>query len=247
MITILFGLFMPAAGFAELSKDEALSQFVAAGMAYKEGRYDEAIERYRSITANNLVSGPLYYNLANSHFKKNNLGKAILNYERAKEYIPRDSDLKFNSEYAASQIDQYVEPSAGGIVQKAIQAHVHFYTYNEMTLIVFILLILIGAFHILSLYIRPTANITLATYSILTLFVIVFIVGIFAKHQTSFNMAITQNDTDTYFEPRTDSTAHFKLSEGMRARILKSQGSWLKVERADGKQGWVDKEFLEKI
>jgi len=33
----------------------------------------------------------------------------------------------------------------------------------------------------------------------------------------------------------------------MKARILKLQGNWIKIERLDGKAGWVDRKILEKI
>jgi len=46
-------------GSAEITSDEALSKFVAAGMAYKEGRYDAAIEQYNVILKGNRVNGPL--------------------------------------------------------------------------------------------------------------------------------------------------------------------------------------------
>jgi len=130
-------------GFAEMTTDEALSEFVAAGMAYKEGRYDTAIKRYNTILKGDRVSGPLYYNLGNSYFKKKNIGQAVLNYERAKKFIPRDSDLNFNERYVHSKIDQQTSVKQS-FLDRAIVSHIQFYTINEMAIILYCIGLMIG-------------------------------------------------------------------------------------------------------
>ena len=105
-IVLFFVLASAGHGFAQITKDEALSEFVRAGNAYKDGRYDAAISHYEGILKGKRASGPVYYNLGNSYYKKRNVGRTILNYERAKLLMPRDSDLKFNYQYVHSQINQ---------------------------------------------------------------------------------------------------------------------------------------------
>jgi hypothetical protein len=46
----------------------------------------------------------LFYNLGNAYLKNKDLGHAILWYERAIKLMPNDPDIKFNYEYALSQI-----------------------------------------------------------------------------------------------------------------------------------------------
>ena len=81
----------------------------------------------------------------------------------------------------------------------------------------------------------------------LTLSLLVYSAGLAAKVQAERDLAVVMTTTETFFEPRNDSTAHFKISEGMKVRILKSQGLWVKIQRVDGKIGWVDQEVLEII
>jgi len=233
-------------GFAEMTSDEVLSEFVAAGMAYKEGRYDTAIERYNAILKEDQVSGPLYYNLGNSYFKKKNVGQAVLNYERAKKFIPRDSDLNFNEHYVRSKIDQQTDVTQS-FLDRAIASHIQFYTIDEMVIILYCIGLMIGILHLISLYVQWPQTVTSGIIAALIFSMFIYSTGLIAKVQAERELAVIMTDSNTLFEPRTDSTVHFKLSEGMKARILKLQGNWIKIERLDGKVGWIDQEVLEKI
>ena len=42
-------------------------------------------------------------------------------------------------------------------------------------------------------------------------------------------------------------TVLFQLEEGTKAFIREDRGQWLFIERADGQQGWVKAEALERI
>lgn len=77
--------------------------FLAAMEAYKSGDYAAAVKDLEAIAAAGVRNGRLYYNLGNAHLKNNDLGRAILWYERARILIPNDPDLRFNYEYARSQ------------------------------------------------------------------------------------------------------------------------------------------------
>jgi tetratricopeptide (TPR) repeat protein len=77
-------------------------QFLAAMEAYKTGDYATAAKDLEAIAAAGVRNGQLYYDLGNAHLKNNDLGRAILWYERALALIPNDPDLRFNYEYARS-------------------------------------------------------------------------------------------------------------------------------------------------
>ena len=58
--------------------------FFRANTLYTQGQYAKAIEAYEAVLQSGLVSGNLYFNLGNSYFKAGQVGRAILNYERAR-------------------------------------------------------------------------------------------------------------------------------------------------------------------
>lgn len=234
-------------GFAQMTSDEALSEFVAAGIGYKEGRYDMAISRYHKILDGGRVSGPLHYNMGNSYFKKKNYGKTILNYERARRYIPRDSDLIFNLTHVRSKIDQYGIDKSENFIDRAVKSFVQYYTVDEMVVILVSIVTLVGILFLISLYIQWSHSLSNALFALLMVGFLIFGAGLVNKVKYEQNLAIIMTKTDSYFEPRSDSTEHFKLSEGMKVRVLKSDLNWVKIERFDGKIGWVDRDVLEKI
>ena len=63
---------------------------------YANKNYKEAIIAYESILKEGFVSYKLYYNLGNAHYKNNELGKAIYNYELANKLQPNNKDVKTN-------------------------------------------------------------------------------------------------------------------------------------------------------
>jgi SH3-like domain-containing protein len=58
---------------------------------------------------------------------------------------------------------------------------------------------------------------------------------------------VVAGETEARFAPVADSTTHFKVSEGTRVVIREDRGQWVFVERADGQQGWVKSDTLERV
>ena len=71
---------------------------------YKENNFVEAISEFSKIAETGVKNSKLFYNLGNAYLKNDDLGHAILWYERALCLTPDDPDLKFNHEYAVSQV-----------------------------------------------------------------------------------------------------------------------------------------------
>lgn len=63
--------------------------------AYTDGELDTALDRFRSAAATSR-DPDLYYNLGNTHARRGELGRAVLNYLRAQRLRPRDADLRAN-------------------------------------------------------------------------------------------------------------------------------------------------------
>ena len=79
-----------------------------AAKAYADKNYQEAAMIYDSLI-NKGQSADLYYNYANTQFRLNNIGKAILFYERALVLSPYDSDIRRSLEYANTMITDKID------------------------------------------------------------------------------------------------------------------------------------------
>ena len=78
-------------------------EFDAANQATAQGKWDEAVRGYESVTASRGYSAPVLFNLANAQVAQNKLGPAILNYERARWLAPNDTDIAANLALARQQ------------------------------------------------------------------------------------------------------------------------------------------------
>lgn len=99
MVFVLLWMVIPSQTFPSTLPQ----QFLTGIQDYKSGSYSKAIDAFLKITETGIRNGKLYYNLGNAYLKNNDLGHALLWYERALNLTPNDPDLKFNYQYALSQ------------------------------------------------------------------------------------------------------------------------------------------------
>ena len=68
----------------------------AANNLYMSGHYAEAVQLYEEQVARGVQDAALFFNLGNAYFQQGNLGRAVLNLERAAQLNPRDADIENN-------------------------------------------------------------------------------------------------------------------------------------------------------
>jgi len=237
-------LLAASVGSAHAQTAEFTRSYAAANNAYRDGKYDDAIAGYETVLKHGFESGPLYYNLGNSYFKKQQFGKALVNYERARRLMPRDLDLMANSQFAASEVQNHV-PFTLSPWQKLWQRHIEFYSRDEMVLIISVLLIFLGAAHLLVLYFGwKTGRLAMGGFAVLFL---IFAYGLQMKLSADRDAGILIKTAAARFEPSDKATIYFELPVGQRVQVHEREGGWAKIERPDGKAGWVSEESLEGI
>ena len=74
-------------------KAEAEKVWERANTLYINGDYVGAAAFYEAIVDKGYISGRLFYNLGNAYFKAGELGRAVLNYNRAQKLMPYDKDV----------------------------------------------------------------------------------------------------------------------------------------------------------
>jgi len=246
LIMLGFCLCFQEISLALTSQEEAASQFVQGGLAYKEEKYEQAIEIYESIIEGKKESANIYYNLANAYFKINNLGKAVLNYERALTLSARDSAINFNYRYALGLVRSQGERGINPI-QKILRDYTSYYTLDEMILMLMITMCILGVILLLSLYLKWERKMKVFISCMLGVIIFALSFGLMQKFQYEKNQAIILKQADANFEPRDNSTTHYEVTQGQKVKLLKRADGWSKIKRFDGKLGWVHQDTLEKI
>jgi len=99
-ITTTVGLLLILSLAAGAVASEDARIFMDGTAAYHKGDWPAAIKAFKQLADGGIDNGRLFYNLGNAYLKNNDLGHALLWYERALRRIPDDPDLHFNYDYA---------------------------------------------------------------------------------------------------------------------------------------------------
>ncbi len=103
---------------------EANNFFRLAGQAADSGQaaelYNKALLRYKRLTRTGLRNGKLYYNIGNTYFRLHDLGRAILNYRLAGQYLPDDQNLEKNLTFALSRQPDEIIPRQRQRIMKTL-------------------------------------------------------------------------------------------------------------------------------
>src|SRR5436190_4253923 len=80
-----------------------------AEKAYDSKNYAEAVRDYEKLITEGFRSYQLYFNLGNSYYRNNELGKAIYYYELARKMEPNDEDVRINLGIASSKTTDKID------------------------------------------------------------------------------------------------------------------------------------------
>ena len=220
--------------------------YFEANRAYKESQYLQAIDGYIELLGLGYINGHVYYNLANAYVRSGQLGKAILNYERAKLLIPRDADLKFNLRYALDQRQDAISSTQNFLRQAFFW--LDDLTFDELLWSFGVLNILFWGILVMRLFARPEWTYYLLI--IMMIFWLVFGVSLGMKWQqlaTDIRAVILANEVDVLAGPDSNDTILFKLHEGTIIHRERIEDDWSLIRLSENKRGWIKSADIEAI
>lgn len=248
----LLPLFMlMIAGHVTASPDiEAI--MARANEAYDNENYKLAKAGYDSILQMGKESAKLYYNIGNACFKQNNLGKAILYYERAKLLAPNDKRIQHNLEFAQNKQKDEIETMPTLLPVRWWKQTSQMFSLNtwaKITLTITLITSLLWSAFILTKNL-PMKNI-LRYPAILSAFILIMVLTITLrnmKYQSMKKHAIVLEPVVTAkASPASNSKDLFIIHEGLKVRILNKVNQWYEVRLADGTVGWLHEDAAEEI
>lgn len=241
----------PAATSAAQQEDYPQQLWDNANAAYSEGRWEDAADDYEMIVTLGLESPQLYYNLGNAWFKADNLGKAIVNYERALKLDPSYSDARYNLEFANSRTQDRIE-SVPEFVLKTWVRRLCYLLDSDAWAIIFIVFLALLCSMLLLFFLAPTTGWKRAGFVAAIVFFLIGGAALgFSIHQKDdyflHDEAIVMKPVISTKSSPDGKMDLFILHEGTKVRIIDSVGAWTNVEISDGRQGWVQAEEIEII
>jgi len=220
-----------------------------AQQAYDAGNFDAAIQFFELTISGGIYNGEIFYNVANAHYQQGDIGTALLNYNRALQYIPRDLDL--NIQIARTRALRNIPTTDTThpiiLIEQLTATTV---TINELSIVT---LSLWSLFWILiALYqVKHSWHNTLK-FAIRVMLTIILGFGILLGSRLYMYHAmppavITIGSAPVYSGPSISYFRQYDLFEGAEIYITDTQDEWSKFVTADNRIGWVQTDTFQKV
>ncbi|MDH3256996.1 MAG: tetratricopeptide repeat protein [Nitrospinota bacterium] len=210
-----------------------------ANRLYNQNQFREAAEIYERVIAGGMENGHLYYNLGNTYFRMGNLPRAILNYVKAQNLLPRNEDVEANLEYAVRQtVDQMDGRKPYAL--EAIFFWIGDLNLNEHRIILFGINLAFWIAMAVRLHHQTPATYT--ARNILLAFLVLALVSTgFRWHQDTHQSigVILPQQIDVYSGWSPTTVVLFQLHQGTLVSISQEKENWYEIELSDQKKGWT--------
>ena len=239
---------MPA--LSKASDFQAL--FKKGNTAYGKEQYQEAIGIYQQILTDGCHASVVYFNLGNAYFKLGDIPSALLNFEKAHKLSPGDEDVNFNIYFANSKTSDKVEPAPEFFALRwwhDIILHYSISTLATLSILLFI-------FGSLLLIVYVYANIVFVKKLTFYLGVLLLLAGLssvfIANRQQHYlndyqQAIIFSGSVNVRSAPIDQAVTLFVLHEGTKVKILDDNNGWIKVQLANGTEGWIQQTDVKNI
>jgi tetratricopeptide (TPR) repeat protein len=224
--------------------------FTSANTFYSKGQYQDAINGYHTLIQNNQKNGAIYYNLGNAYFKLGKKGFALLNYERALQYLAYDEDLNANIQFVKEHLNlknATIKRSWNKKVRVFITEKISVSTWVVVSYGLYLLCIVLGGISIFNMKFRKRTMVY-----ILGILLCFFISISFLKNayfiEKNTKKGIVVSPTVVRYSPSFSGAIAFELTEGMKVQIIRSNFSnnqeWKHIRLNEKQSGWVDSDDI---
>jgi len=244
--TVIAGVLAPAAQ----AQEEIFQQ---GNQRYQEGDFTGAVEAYEAVRAAGYESAELHYNLGNAYFKAGDLGRSILEWERALVLDPGDEDTVANLELARSLTADAVVPLPRFWLLSAISWWVRLLPRGVLLLLIAGAWLATGVGVVTRIWSRSPELQRAASWLAVTgaVVAVVFGTNLFVR-ELGIGRPERAVILDSAVQVRSapaedDDLTLFEIHEGTRVSVEQRTGTWAEVVLDDGKVGWVPVDVFESI
>lgn len=227
--------------------------------AYAADNFVLAEQLYTDAMVASGTSSTLFYNLGNAYYRQGNLGKAVVNYERALKLDPTNSDARVNLNFVKTKItDRQID--SGSIMTTLRDSVVEFFhadTWAWIAVVLFALFLAGVATYLFSSIVSVKKVSFFGGIVVFLLCVCAVIVSFAAANRTQTDkwaiiLPPSAQLSTTPREARTQAEEAFLLHEGTKVEIVDSvagndEGRWYEVRVGHGERAWIKASEVERI
>ncbi len=225
---------------------------VNADAEYNKENYHQAIKDYEELLKSG-ASSDLYYNLANSYYRTDNITMAVLNYERALMLSPGDKDIRFNLQMANSKTIDKITPESEMFFVTLYKELVNYTSVDNWAYIS--IFSFLSAILLVLMYIFANSIVLrkIGFFGSLIVFCIFVFSNIFAfqqKYQLEHRTGaiIIASSASVKATPVINGKEQFVIHEGTKVDITdRTVKGWKGIRIADGREGWIQTKNIEEI
>lgn len=223
-----------------------------ADKAYAEEHYDEAASLYLELTKKG-ESADVFYNLGNCYYRLDDIGNAILWYERAFMLSPGDGDIRFNLQLARTKTIDKIVPEEEIFFVRWYHSLLNTMSVNGWVWTGIFLFIAALAGLLLYFFAQSIVLRKLGFYGAVVLMLFVVLSNIFAFQQHGRSLhhdraIVLQGSSIVKSTPAQGGTDLFLLHAGTTMQILdNTMKDWYQIRLSDGKEGWISAHDVETI
>jgi tetratricopeptide (TPR) repeat protein len=223
------------------SAPEPAAAFELANRLYEQGKYADATAQYEQLLRDRQVSPALYFNLGNTFYKSDQLGRALSAYRHAERLGPRDPDLRANLQFVRNQVQ------GPTLLPGRWQRWLGSLTLDEWTRLaaaaLWLTLLLLATTQLRPAWKPPLRTPTRLGALAALLLALCTAAAWHASHTPS--AIVISHDAAVHIGPLDESQTAFTVHDGAELAVLDRKDDWLQVSAGDRRLGWVKREQLQ--
>ncbi|MDR0822212.1 MAG: tetratricopeptide repeat protein [Endomicrobium sp.] len=220
-----------------------LNQISNAETAFKNGDYNRTVEIYETLIQVEKINNPsFYYNLSNAYYRRGDIGRALLNIEKAYKLSPRDKDIKDNMQYLLTMTGQNANTDL-------IESAVNLFSLNEITAAASVIMILF--------LLSASAFLFFRRQFIKKIFSLLLILSILSCSLTALkafsalkDKAVVLNASILKSGPKEDNADIFNIPAAKIITVLSAVDDWSRISFKDNEtavDGWLENNKIGKF
>lgn len=241
-LILLAGLFL-AATFLNRGVAVDTAAIEAANQLYTTAHYAEAAQIYEQQIARGVEDSTLFYNLGNAYFQQGDLGRAVLNYQRAAQLDPRDADIQANLALVRAQTTELfaAEPSGPLAVLADLTGWL---TLNETAVVVLAFWFLLSFVILARRQTQTDKSNKWLGYVVVVVVALLLISGLSLGsrailEQTQPEGVVIAPTVAVSSGPGLDLATGMSLLSGTEINVVETQGEWVRVKSPGSTQNWL--------
>lgn len=228
------------------------ASFEAANQSYQNGDYTEAIQQYEALLGEDYLSADLHYNLGSAYFRKNELAKAVLHFEKAALLAPRDQSIQHNLDVIRKKLPDQLDVIPDFFVSKWWTSTQQLAGPCIWAGICLLIVWAGGAGFILwvrgkNRKLRKQGFILGLVLSILSFLPMALGFSAAKAQKHSGRAVLMAAETSLKSAPDEMSEDILTLHAGTSLILLDEIGEWKKIRLCNGEEGWLEVKSLEEI